>query len=133
MSNIWWHLRDWKIVHAFIKSSMSCNFNFGGFEVIPEDVLCGARNIAEENTFARVRFQFCRASSQRSDPYLTAKSPYVGKVFRFSCSYADRRLSRFAFRQSIRHAKSMVKGIWPELDIKVCTNEKRTNCVGKVQ
>mmetsp|Transcript_18757 Transcript_18757/g.38698 ORF Transcript_18757/g.38698 Transcript_18757/m.38698 type:complete len:102 (+) Transcript_18757:1462-1767(+) len=85
-----------KIIHAFIKASVSGNLDPGGIHIIPEDIPGGVRDKTKEDPFTGVGNQLSRAFSRRADMDSTTKSLEIAEVFAMARGFLNRR-SRFTW------------------------------------
>ena len=81
---------DREVVESLIKTSMSGDFDTGGFGVMPKDVSSGTRHTPKENATPGIGFEFCYPFPWRSGPHTTPKGlKEVGEILNDIGGFCD--------------------------------------------
>ena len=94
---------------------MGCNFDPCGFQVMPQHVSGCVRNMAKEDTLARVGFELGWFLTWGLDPHSAAEGAKIREIFLSSSRQCDRGLGiRMLSGCRIADPERVVKCTWPE-------------------
>ena len=81
VANIGGEIRDWEVVHTFIKASMRCDLDAFCRFIAPQDIASGTRDEAKEDAFSGVWFELGLFATRRSNLNTAAESSEVREIF----------------------------------------------------
>ena len=103
-----------EVVKTFIKTKVTCYFNPISFFIIIIEILGGIREETEEDSFARVGFEFSITFTWRTTSHATTKILEVLEVITSTKSSLKTRGLHIATGVGIEKSKCMIKTVRPK-------------------